>query len=243
MPSDLRVRETGLTRQVGEFVLAEGAAYAQGRVVPVHLGRGQQAAEEKHAPVREQMPVQVVYQNAHPGDAVHLPEDADSLGPGEVMEEEGGRHDVERAGVNVEPQRIADLYADPAPHPVRKRVVEVVPRVVDRSGVQIDADNVDAAPAPVAVVHQIDEAVPPARPDVQNPETPMRFKDRPQDRPRGAVAAEKPVREPKIPKRLVQPDVSDGQVVHDLVDMDAAGEVGGGEDIFGNDMWDPFTKG
>jgi len=194
--------------------------------VPVHLGRGQQAAEQKHAPVRKRMPVQVVHQNAHPRDTIHLLEDADGLGTGEVVEKEGIRRDVEGVGVQVEIERISRMNGHAAPHAGRQLAVEVPLRILDRPGVQVDADNLDPAPAPMTEVHKIHETVAAACPHVQDAESAMGGEDRPEHRTRGSIPAEKPVRKPQIPERLVQPGVSDGQVVHDLLGMDAAGEIG-----------------
>jgi len=226
VPSDLRVWETGPTRQGGQLVSAKCAADAQGRVVPVHLGGRQQAAEEKHAPVREQVPVQIVHQNAQPGDAVHLLKNADGVGSGEVVEKEGVRRDIKRVGVQVEIEGVARLDGHAPTHAGRQLAVEVPLRILDRPGVQVDADHVDPAPAPMTEVHKIHETVAAARPHVQDAESAMGGEDRPEHRPRGAIPAEKPVRKPQIPERLVQPGVSDGQVVHDLLCMDAMGEIG-----------------
>lgn len=200
--------------------------------MPVHLGGGEEAAEQTHAPVRERMAVKVVHQDAQPGDPVHLSEDVDGVGPGEVVEEKRRRRDIKRVGVLGEIEGVAYLDGHATPHASRETMVEIPARVVDRPGVQIDPDDLDAASAPMPEVHEIDETVAAARPDVQNSETPMGDEDRPEHRPRGAIPAEKPVREPQISERNVQPVVGDGQVVHDLVDMDAAGEVGSRREMF-----------
>lgn len=190
-----------------------------------HSGHAQDSTQPPDSREGQEMPVEVIDDDAVAGHPIHGLQKLHGRCPVEMVKEEGGVRDVECVGGIGRGEGIPDVDAHLGAKVPRKVAIQVGSGETDDGGVGIETDQFCRAIEGRCSVGKRGEVVPSSTADVKDSDVVTPLEERIQHGRRGRVASEKTIDVPEVGQCVGEKWTSDRGIVHPFLSLQAGRQV------------------